>query len=198
MVAADVTHLKASEATLREARDQAVLASLTDPLTQLYNRRFIFSRLTDLLLSSRGMRVPLTVCAIDLDHFKSINDSHGHAVGDGVLRQFAQLLGKHLRPIDLAGRIGGEEFLLLMPNANTTGAVRALLRLREIVRTLVSPAQVPGLRLTFSAGLTEALADDTAELIYKRADLALYAAKAAGRDRVAVADPAGIRALPPD
>ena len=181
VVAADVTSLKANEATLRKARDSAVVASLTDPLTQLYNRRFIFSRLDDLLSSSRAMRVPLTVAVIDLDHFKRINDEHGHMVGDRVLQHFAQMLRRHLRPIDLVGRVGGEEFLVLLPNAEAAGAVQAITRLRTLVGAAFDVTGRTGLRLAFSAGLTAANRDDTADQIYHRADLALYSAKASGR-----------------
>ena len=191
VVAADVTPLKANEATLRQARDKAVLASLTDPLTQLYNRRFIFNRLSDLLTSSRGMRVPLTVAVIDLDHFKRVNDAHGHGVGDRVLQHFSQLVRRHLRPIDLVGRIGGEEFLVLLPNAETMGAAQAIARLRGLVGAESPVAALPDLRLAFSAGLTTAHAGDTPDQIYHRADLALYCAKAAGRSRSVVVDETG-------
>ncbi len=197
VVAADVTPLKANEATLRQARDKAVVASLTDPLTNLYNRRFIFNRLADLLTSSRGMRVPLTVAVIDLDHFKLINDSHGHSVGDEVLKHFAQMTRKHLRPIDLVGRIGGEEFLVLLPNAEAAGAAQALARLRKLLLATPSVAALPQLRLAFSAGLTTADAADGADQIYHRADRALYSAKAAGRNRSTVIDRAGIETHAP-
>ncbi len=191
VVAADVTPLKANEASLRQARDRAVVASLTDPLTQLYNRRFIFKRLGDLLTSSRGMRVPLTVAVIDLDHFKRVNDSHGHGVGDRVLQHFSQLIRRHLRPIDLVGRIGGEEFLVLLPNAEAPGAAQAIARLRGLVSAESPVAALPDLRLTFSAGLTSAQALDTADQIYHRADIALYSAKAAGRNCTVVVDGTG-------
>lgn len=191
VVAADVTPLKANEATLRKARDSAVLASLTDPLTQLYNRRFIFSRLDDLLSSSRAMRVPLTVAVIDFDHFKRINDAHGHTVGDRVLQHFAQLVRRHLRPIDLVGRIGGEEFLVLLPNAEAAGAAQAIARLRTLFGAASGVAGHPGLRLAFSAGLTTAHGGDTADQIYHRADLALYGAKASGRGCTVVVDEQG-------
>ena len=191
VVAADVTSLKANEATLRQARDKAVVASLTDPLTNLYNRRFIFNRLRDLLATSRGMRVPLTVAVIDLDLFKLINDSHGHGVGDRVLQHFSQTVRKHLRPVDLVGRVGGEEFLVLLPNAEAAGAALALARLRNILVGESPVVELPHLRFTFSAGLTTAEAADTADQLYHRADRALYSAKAAGRNRSTVIDRAG-------
>jgi diguanylate cyclase len=191
VVAADVTPLKANEATLRKARDSAVVASLTDPLTQLYNRRFIFSRLDDLLSSSRAMRVPLTVAVIDLDHFKRINDEHGHHMGDQALLHFARLMRRHLRPIDLVGRVGGEEFLVLLPNAEAAGAAQAIARLRALLGAASGVAGHPELRMAFSAGLTTAHGSDTADQIYHRADQALYRAKAGGRGCTVVVDDQG-------
>ena len=101
----------------------ALQLARSDALTELDNRRYIFEQLADLLLGSRTMRWPLTVAMLDIDHFKHINDSQGHATGDAVLRHFAGLLRRQLRPADAVGRIGGEEFLLLLPNASLDGAV---------------------------------------------------------------------------
>jgi diguanylate cyclase (GGDEF)-like protein len=178
----DVTPLKANEASLRAAHDRALLASLTDPLTGLHNRRHVFSRLDDLLRSTRAMRIPLALALVDLDDFKRINDSRGHAEGDAVLVHFAGLLRTHLRPLDVAGRIGGEEFLLLLPNAAADGALQALARLRSLAAGAAVPgAGTPG--YGFSAGLTLVADDDDADHAMRRADQALYAAKSAGRGR---------------
>jgi GGDEF domain-containing protein len=125
VVLVDITPLKVNEATLRRSRDDALIAAMTDPLTSLYNRRYIFRRLDDLLCTTRKMRIPLAVAMLDLDHFKRVNDVHGHAVGDGVLQHFAQQMRKHLRPLDAVGRIGGEEFLMLLPNADAIALLRA-------------------------------------------------------------------------
>jgi diguanylate cyclase len=184
----DVTPLKAHEATLRTAHDRALLASLTDPLTGLHNRRHVFHRLDDLLAGTRAMRIPLAVVLVDLDQFKAINDTHGHAEGDAVLRHFAGLLGAQLRPLDAAGRIGGEEFMLLLPNTGAEGALRMLARLRELAAQAGVPAGgAPG--YGFSAGVTVAQPEDEADAAVRRADRALYEAKAAGRgcDRLAQA-----------
>lgn len=191
VVTTDVTPLKTSEATLRQARDHAVAASITDSLTGLYSRGHIFRRLDELLVSAREMRFSLTVAAIDLDHFKLVNDKHGHAVGDQVLRHFGQTIRQSVRPIDLVGRIGGEEFLVLLPNAEALGAAQALARLRGIFNAESPVAALPRLRLAFSSGLTTAGPADTADQIYNRADHALYQAKATGRNRSTVIDPAG-------
>lgn len=190
-VCTEITQLKAHEATLRRARDEAVIASLTDPLTELYNRRYIFQRLADLLSSARSMRVPLCLALIDLDNFKAVNDAHGHAAGDAVLRRFARHLKRELRPLDAVGRIGGEEFMVVLPNAGLDGALAALSRLRhgfgaEADDTL--PADRDGAAKTlplcsFSAGLTLARTSDDADTLFARADSALYRAKHAGRDQ---------------
>ena len=184
VVMADITPLKVNEATLRRARDAAVLASMTDPLTRLYNRRFIFRRLGDLLTSSREMRFPLVVAMLDLDHFKRVNDLHGHAVGDSVLQHFAQQIQLQLRPQDIVGRIGGEEFLIVLPNSDAAGASSVLERLR--MRIGDAEAQAP-LRYTFSAGIAAAVTGDSEADVVRRADAALYQAKSDGRDRLVVA-----------
>ena len=181
VVTTDVTALKTNEATMRSARDQAILASLTDPLTDLHNRRSILKRLDDLLVVAHGMRYPLTVVLLDLDHFKLINDQHGHETGDAVLRHFSHVVRRQIRPLDTVGRVGGEEFLLLMPNSRSEGADVALARLRA---ALASDAPLP---YTFSAGIAQALPGETAQLTLHRADAAMYVAKGAGRDRFVVA-----------
>lgn len=183
VVGTDVTPMKTNEADLQRSRDSAVRHSLTDPLTRLHNRRSIFMRLAELLGHARHLRYPLTVAAIDLDHFKAINDRHGHAVGDRVLEHFGTQLRRHLRPADVAGRIGGEEFLIVLPNADVGGADQALSRLRQLIDGDPPDLQRPELRYGFSAGLTLAQPADTIELLYQRADRALYLAKSAGRGR---------------
>lgn len=183
----DVTVLKANEATLRRARDEALLASMTDALTHLHNRRAVFERLSDLLATTRRMKMPFAVAVIDLDHFKSINDRHGHGVGDDVLQHFAAMLRQGIRPLDVAGRLGGEEFVLLLPNVPLDGAARIVERLRQQVRgSQALPQRLPELRYSFSAGLTDARPDDTPDQVIHRADAALYDAKRQGRDRVVV------------
>ena len=181
LVITDVTALKANEATMRSARDQAILASLTDPLTELHNRRSILRRFDDLLAASQDMRYPLAVVLLDLDRFKNINDQHGHDLGDAVLRHFARVVRRQIRPLDTVGRIGGEEFLLLMPNASAAGADNALARLRTAI------GQGAPLPYTFSAGIAQAERGESSQAALRRADAAMYAAKDAGRDRWLIA-----------
>jgi diguanylate cyclase len=194
-VCTEVTGLKAHEATLRKARDEAIVASLTDPLTDLYNRRYIFQRLPELLHSARGMRVPLCLALIDLDNFKALNDAHGHAAGDAVLRRFARHLKRELRPLDAVGRIGGEEFMVVLPNAQLAGALAVMSRLRSSFarpagQTLPAPleAQLSPPDCSFSVGLSLARPEDDAETLFARVDAALYRAKHAGRNQLSVGE----------
>jgi diguanylate cyclase (GGDEF)-like protein len=181
VLGADITALKTNESSLRDAHMEAVHRSLTDPLTGLHNRRFIFERLDEMLADSRQMRYPLAAAVLDLDHFKRLNDTHGHIIGDRVLVHFAQTIKPRLRPLDLIGRVGGEEFLVLFPNSTLDGAQQALLRLHQSVAESSPVPELPQLRYTFSSGLAPALPGDTSDLLFHRADQALYRAKAAGR-----------------
>jgi diguanylate cyclase (GGDEF)-like protein len=180
-VTTDVTALKVNESTLRQARDEALRLSVTDALTGLHNRRHVFERLEELFVSARELRYPLTVAVIDLDHFKEVNDAHGHGVGDQVLVHFARVLRQALRPQDLVGRIGGEEFLLALPNTEPQGVHQVLRRLRTSLAADRPVPALPQLHTTFSSGVAHALADDSVHTLWTRADRALYRAKAAGR-----------------
>jgi diguanylate cyclase (GGDEF)-like protein len=187
LTATDVSSLKANEATLRKSRDDAVIASLTDPLTDLYNRRYIFKRLHELLDTTHDMRTPLCLVVIDLDNFKAINDRHGHHTGDRVLSAFARHLGQGLRPLDAAGRIGGEEFMMVMPNTTLVGGLATLQRLRDTLAKQTAPAAEGALPdYTFSAGVALAKVHDTVESLFGRADQALYQAKASGRNNTVI------------
>lgn len=182
-VTTDITPLKVHESVLERARDQALRLSITDPLTGLHNRRHVFQRLDELFLHARQLRYALTLVVIDLDHFKQINDAHGHGVGDQVLVHFARHLERALRPQDLVGRIGGEEFLLALPNTEAQGAHQVLARLRASLSGSAAVPALPSLQTQFSSGVAHALPDDTPESLWTRADRALYRAKTAGRGR---------------
>ena len=177
----DVTSLKVNEAELRRARDAALVASITDPLTGLPNRRHVFVRLEAMMAEALELRLPLTVAVIDLDMFKQINDMHGHGAGDSVLLAFAQRLGATLRPRDVLGRIGGEEFLLVLMNTGRAGAERVLGQARAALHNGTLVQRLPALTLSFSAGVTVAQPGDSSDVLWQRADRGLYAAKAAGR-----------------
>lgn len=180
-VSTDVTSLKSTEADLRRARDAALMASITDPLTELPNRRFVFARLEELLAQAQASQRPLTAVLIDLDEFKSINDQHGHAVGDQVLVCFSQRLAQSVRQRDAVGRIGGEEFLLVLTDTGHDGALRVLSELRAIFGNLTLPDLPAGVAIGFSTGIAEAHASDTADTLWQRADQGVYRAKAGGR-----------------
>ena len=158
--------------------------ALRDDLTGLPNRRSIVRFADDQL--HPGRKVPVRVCfgLIDIDHFKSINDECGHAVGDAVLTAFATVCSLQLRSNDRLGRYGGEEFLIVMPGSDLAQAPQVFERLRDAVRMLDVAGLPAGRTLTFSMGFVEAT-DTTANLdeLIKRADDALYRAKQGGRDR---------------
>jgi diguanylate cyclase (GGDEF)-like protein len=180
-VASDITKLKTNERVLQQARDAAMLASQTDPLTGIYNRRFIFSRLEQVLAQAKD--APLSVAVLDLDHFKEINDTYGHLAGDHILQHFATQTQKNLRPSDFLGRIGGEEFLLLLPNTTLADAEHIVERLRsKLANTTIPPGQNE-ISCKFSVGLTEASPLDNVASLFQRADQALYAAKQGGRNQ---------------
>ncbi|MDD5365663.1 MAG: PhnD/SsuA/transferrin family substrate-binding protein [Gallionellaceae bacterium] len=167
-----------------EAELQAL--ATTDPLTGLPNRRHFLARLEqekDRL--QRHNEPPATLLMLDLDHFKLVNDSHGHAAGDAVLRRFADLLGKRLRKTDLVGRLGGEEFAILLFATHPAGAREFAEGLREQVAAEAIVFGDTRLGVTVSIGMTQLLPDDaSADAALARADAALYRAKENGRNRV--------------
>jgi diguanylate cyclase (GGDEF)-like protein len=157
--------------------------ALIDGLTGLANRRAVTDALRAEAARAQRLRTPLTVVLADLDGFKEVNDEYGHAVGDEVLRAFADVLRQTLRESDVAGRWGGEEFLLLLPGADQDGAVQLAERIRvELAERSIPGA--PGLRVTASFGVAEYAAEANSEDLVVAADNALYRAKRAGKDRV--------------
>jgi diguanylate cyclase (GGDEF)-like protein len=179
-IASVITPLKQSERTLRQARDHAMQVAQTDPLTGAPNRRSVLERAADLLESAHGDGRTLSLIAVDLDHFKQINDQYGHDAGDDVLRHFVRHCCSELRQSDHFGRLGGEEFLLVLPSTSRADAVRA----SERVRQRLSPAlwRARPLSYTFSAGVAQADLGESLGDVLRRADRALYAAKNSGRN----------------
>jgi two-component system cell cycle response regulator len=177
---------------LRDNVQQSIEMAITDALTGLYNRRYMESHLSALVEQAAARGKPLTALVLDIDYFKSINDTHGHDAGDDVLREFATRVRKSIRGIDLACRFGGEEFVIIMPETDMAVATIVAERLRR--RIASEPFAIGhgagALEVTISIGIaTLDAADDTAATILKRADQALYRAKRDGRNRV-VADAA--------
>jgi len=170
-----------------QARAQELEAhAQRDPLTGLGNRRFLEARMPALMQDAEQRGRPLTVALIDADRFKSINDSHGHAVGDRVLQILSQMLRDNTRASDLLLRLGGEEFLVVLPDTVPDRAFEVCERLRQSVELFPWSDLAPGLEVTLSIGLASAPPYSTDQLI-SRADAAMYRAKHLGRNRVALA-----------
>jgi two-component system cell cycle response regulator len=172
---------------LRDSLTQTIEMAVTDGLTGLHNRRYLDSHLHTLFERAVSRQRPLSLMITDIDHFKSINDIFGHDGGDRVLRDFARRLRKNVRGIDLACRFGGEEFVVVMPDADAQVAEKVAERIRaEIAKT---PFQVgpegKTVQVTVSVGVSSLRRGaDTVEALMKRADVALYEAKSGGRNRV--------------
>ncbi len=164
-----------------------------DGLTGLWNRTFFDRRWMEEHARCARHGHPLSVGLLDLDHFKTVNDSHGHPIGDLVLQTIAKILQRESRQSDLACRYGGEEFVLLMPDTVTTDAVLLCDRVRAAVEA-ARWARIPGLRVTVSIGVAGCAGQCPAspEIWVEEADRNLYAAKRAGRNRVVCADLATI------
>ena len=188
------TRLDAAYKELESTNARLKETSFKDEVTGLYNRRFFSLRLEEELSRYRRFNHPVSVVLLDLDGFKSVNDSLGHAVGDDTLRDVAQILMKHSRGINVVSRYGGDEFAVLLVETSKAGARLYADRIREVV------AKYPfshGKILTASFGVAS-LPDDeagTAEDLFRAADEALYAAKRAGKNQVAAAtgSPAKVR-----
>ncbi|RAR59031.1 diguanylate cyclase (GGDEF)-like protein [Onishia taeanensis] len=162
--------------------------SVTDELTGLENRRAAMAKARHTLALGRRSGASISLAIIDIDHFKRINDQYGHPFGDKVLQQLARTLKQLVRESDVAARIGGEEFCLLMPDTNSQGAYELCERLHQGIDNMVVLHNEDIIRLTVSLGLTttHGQEDYDFDVLYARADEALYRAKAGGRDRVVV------------
>lgn len=171
---------------LRNRLEESVELAVTDPLTGLFNRRYMETHLHGLIQEAKAEGRPLSIMITDIDHFKQVNDTHGHDAGDSVLQDFAARLRRHTRGIDLACRFGGEEFIVIMPDTDLDVARHVGERLREcIAEAPFSINSQTSLPITACVGLaTLAGTSDTTSALFKRADNALYAAKRAGRNRV--------------
>jgi two-component system cell cycle response regulator len=177
---------KRSIDALRAALDKSMEMAVTDQLTGLYNRRYLMGQLQ--ALTHRAMRGgdPVAIIIADIDHFKRVNDTHGHAVGDEVLKEFAARLASNFRPADIACRFGGEEFVIAMPNTRGDYAALVAERLRRhVAGAPFSAGEGLSLEVTVSLGVAASQDEhDTADVLLRRADDALYQAKEQGRNRV--------------
>ena len=172
---------------LRDNVQASIEMAITDALTSLYNRRYMETHLAALVEQAAQRGKPIAVLILDIDFFKSINDSHGHDAGDDVLREFSLRIRKSIRNIDLACRYGGEEFVIVMPETDIAVAGMVAERIRRRIATEPFPIQqgTKNLEVTISIGIAAISgAGDNAATILKRADQALYRAKRDGRNRV--------------
>lgn len=174
---------------LRIRLDESLEMAITDPLTGLHNRRYFSSRLQQMVESRAHGGAPCSVLISDLDHFKRINDTHGHAGGDAILTQFSDRLRGGLRAMDIAARYGGEEFVIAMPDTDLQQAIVAAERLRKAVAkdSFRLPEGEVAKAVTVSVGVAEVFPGESPESVMKRADTALYRAKAEGRNRTVAA-----------
>jgi diguanylate cyclase (GGDEF)-like protein len=155
--------------------------SVTDKLTGLYNRRKLDELLDEELIRARRYRVDVSIIMLDIDHFKRVNDSFGHATGDEVLITMARLLRENTRDADALGRLGGEEFVVVCRHTNAGACLRTAMKLREAIAGF----HFPGVgQVTSSFGIASCRPNETAATLLARADAALYRAKDAGRNRV--------------
>lgn len=196
-----VFRLRANLASKRDALT-AALAKLQelashDELTGLFNRRHLMATMEQQHERARRHGEDFSICILDLDNFKQLNDSYGHQAGDDVLRGFSSRMRKHMRRMDAAGRnqvdstfgrYGGEEFLLLLPYAGEAAATRCVDRLREAIQGKAFDTNVGPVDMTFSAGIAEFRPGESIMQMLQRADTALYRAKTAGRNRVEAAE----------
>lgn len=174
--------------SLRKNYEQSLSLSLVDPLTGAFNRRYMEAHLPRMMERALYSHKSLSALMIDIDHFKSVNDTHGHAVGDVVLKDVVARILNGVRPSDLVVRMGGEEFMVIMPETTLSMAQMVAERLRsKIAATPMIIPEIPdGLKVTVSIGCadTSGKDGDTAAALIGRADAALYKAKTEGRDRV--------------
>ena len=178
---------------LRDNVHNSLKMAVTDPLTGLYNRRYAMPHMAALMERSDPANSPLSTALLDIDRFKAINDSYGHGVGDEVLREFAKRVRQSVRGVDLTARIGGEEFLVVMPETPQAAAAVVAERLRASIasRPFKVSHEVGAIDVTVSIGVSVMTGKgDRPEAMLERADVALYRSKNEGRNRVTLAEAA--------
>ena len=184
-IATDITDRKNMELALKDANERAQRAALQDDLTRLNNRRAFFQFGNQLLKQANRRSTPLALAMFDLDHFKQINDTFGHEAGDEALRHIGALMQAQVRQSDIAARIGGEEFAVLLPDTDTEAAMEFCQRLMSSIRESSLEYHGQPIALTGSFGVVSI--EDTSEpleVLLSRADRAMYQAKSLGRDQI--------------
>lgn len=181
---ADITERKDLEERIKES-------SIRDPLTGVYNRRHVFEHLSSMTAERERRGREFCVSILDIDHFKAVNDRYGHLAGDFILREFCALVTASIRPYDLLGRYGGEEFIIVSSGTDAAGTAAMILRVMEAVRGRSFVHEGREIRFTFSAGLVDSAELKPGQLAMERlvdaADRRLYMAKEGGRDRLVAA-----------
>ncbi|HEY0846614.1 MAG TPA: GGDEF domain-containing protein [Noviherbaspirillum sp.] len=173
---------------LEESLRQIEALARHDSLTGVLNHRNLIAVLESELQRSARTAQVFCFVMVDLDHFKSINDTYGHPAGDAVLRQVCEIAGRVLRTTDAIGRLGGEEFAIILPATTRANGEESIERLRQAIVSHDWESIAPDLKVSFSAGIAEYLPGDSVQSINKRADQALYRAKDAGRNRIVTDD----------
>jgi diguanylate cyclase (GGDEF)-like protein/PAS domain S-box-containing protein len=179
----DITEQKRAEEKLREI-------SIRDPLTDVFNRRYAFERMDEILAAYKRNAINFSIAIIDLDYFKKVNDIHGHQAGDFILIEIANTIKSNIRPYDILGRYGGEEFIIIFTDSDKTLVKTKLEAVLKIVREKKFFYKQNEIRITFSGGVSDSRDFDEKEIsvdkIIETADQRLYEAKTAGRNRIAI------------
>lgn len=181
------SNLIASSRLLRKSKQQQqdlMKMAITDHLTGLYNRHSLYDIGPKYISNAHRHNSPLSMLVIDLDHFKNINDTKGHSVGDIVLQSISAVLKDTCRAEDVVARYGGEEFIMLLSNSDIDSSIQKA----ENLRAAIESCKPEGLLVTSSIGVTELIENDDFDTLFNRADKAVYKAKETGRNKVVVAD----------
>ena len=184
------THMDITERKLAE--EKIIELSIKDPLTNVYNRRYIFDRLNELKAKYSRHKEDFSIVILDIDHFKAVNDAYGHLAGDFILQEFTQIIGKNIRPFDLLGRYGGEEFIIIMSNCKKKIAANRVEHILKIIRNAKFLYENKSISFTFSAGISDSDDYNFNEVILDKfidcADKRLYYAKETGRNKIIIRD----------
>lgn len=181
--------IKGEHDNLRAVNRRLAELSMTDPLTGLYNRRYLMERFDEEIERARRYEYPIACIMVDIDDFKSVNDTYGHLQGDQVLQQLAIIMKNSNRVVDILARYGGEEFLMILPQTNLGGAETVGERFRQLIEEARLVPSNPEARITISLGAAayQAKKIGTREVLLKASDEALYEAKRLGKNRVVLA-----------
>lgn len=179
--------IQINNAQLEEMILQVELASITDPLTGLFNRRYLLGKIEDELIREKRFQKPFSLMLSDIDHFKRVNDTYGHQCGDYVLKRISAMLRASLREQDTQARWGGEEFLAFLPETDCSGAALLAERIRAAIEQEVFAYEGHQIRMTVTIGISDYLPGKTIDTLINEADMALYEGKNSGRNRVVCA-----------